>query len=88
MLSSGEMAFGELEEMGQASQPSLLYWNEETQVTVTEAHNQRAGFLLLTKLGFHLHQLPWKCKLRAAGKSPLTAGQPSSPIVSLPGKCF
>ena len=37
MLSLGDMAYGELEEMGQASQPSLLYWNEETQVTVTGA---------------------------------------------------
>lgn len=87
MLTSGEMAFGELEEMGQnvPTVPPLL---DETQVTVTEAHQQRAGFLLLTKLGFHLHQLPWKCRVRAAGKSPLTAGQPSSPIVSLQGKCF
>ena len=82
------MAYGELEEMGQASQPSLLYWNEETQVPVTGARNQGAEFLLLTNLGFHLHQLPWKCKLRAVGKSPSTAGQPSSPIVSLSGKCF
>lgn len=55
MLSPGEMAFGELEEMGQACQPSLLCWNEETQVTVTGAHNQGAAFLLLTHLGFHLH---------------------------------
>ena len=88
MLSLGDMAYGELEEMGQASQPSLLYWNEETQVPVTGARNQGAEFLLLTNLGFHLHQLPWKCKLRAVGKSPSTAGQPSSPIVSLSGKCF
>lgn len=55
MLSPGEMAFGELEEMAQACQPSLLYWNEETQVTVTGAHNHGAAFLLLTNLGFHLH---------------------------------
>lgn len=88
MRSPGKMAFGELEDMGHVSQISLLYWNSKTQDSVTGACNQGVGFLLPASLGFHLHQLPWKCKLRAAGKSPSAARQPSCPTVSLSGKCF
>lgn len=83
-LSPGKMAFGKLDDLGHASQPSLFYWNNGTQAsTNTSTCNQGAGFLLPGNLGSHLPQLPWKCKLRASGKSLSAAGQPSCPTVSL-----
>lgn len=88
-LSPGKMAFGELDDLGHASQPSLFYWNNGTQAsTNTSTCNQGAGFLLPGNLGSHLPQLPWKCKLRASGKFLSAAGQPSCPTVSLSGKCL